>query len=583
MKKLGLKLKEYRLQKGLSIKNIARILNISYTTISHIERNKLLPSEILLNKLAEELDANLEELQILAGRIPEDLKKILYAFPVEAPMFLREAFSGYPKSESLSQFSMAFKKELEQFFTPSEIAIGMLDLINAKKGSFIDPSCGNGIFLSAAKAQNLKIFGCDIDPDCINAIKSCGVRGEFIVGNAFKLLWDYENSFDFVAGNPPFSAQENLVTDAKILNKFELGKGRKTQSTEILFLELFIRLLKPAGNFSIILPESICSTKPSQYVRDWLSINISIDSIVSLPRNLFKGTTSKCVILSGKKKRPINNLVKYAIYQSESDFSKIVEEIKNNKNSIEQSALAKFTDWRPESLSIISMRKESYKNGHWDMLSELVKLRTGFAVYGEKRYFDSEYKKDRYQLIAAKNFQPIAGLDIDRVKYFVDQNNPAFSSKAIIRKDEILFVRVGVACCGRTAVFDYDIKAQADDWIHILTPREGINPWYVAAWIASSFGQRLLRLMSYGVGTVSISKTTLGHLLIPRFTEKKEKEIAKAFKCLIKQNLHNQKWQKTLDNIFKANIKNLAELISFPRDEKPYLSEQHQVQHALVP
>jgi len=183
----------------------------------------------------------------------------------------------------------------------------------------------------------------------------------------------------------------------------------------------------------------------------------------------------------------------------------------------------------------------------------------------------------------AKNFFPVAGLGLSRVKNFINKDNPAFSSKAIIREGEILCVRVGAGCCGRVAVFDSGVKAQADDWIHILTPREGINPWYVAAWIASSFGQRLLKLMSYGVGTVSISKTTLGHLLIPRFTEKKEKEIAKTFKSLLKQNLHNQKWQKTLDNIFKANIKNLAELISFPRDEKPYLSEQHQVQQALVP
>lgn len=575
MKNLGLKLKEYRLQKGLSIKNIARILNISYTTISHIERNKLLPSENLLKKLSKELDANLEELQILAGRIPEDLKKILYAFPVEAPMFLREAFSNYA-AESLFSSSINLKKELEQFFTPYAIAAGMLELINAKNGAFIDPSCGNGIFLSAAKARNLKTLGCDIDPACIESIKHSGIKGKFITGNAFKLLWDYENSFDFVAGNPPFSAQENLITDANLLNKFELGKGRKAQSTEVLFLELFIRLLKPDGKFSIILPESLCSVKPLQYVRDWLSKNISIDSIISLPRNLFKGTTSKCVILSGRKSKLIHNLVKYAICNAEPDFLSIVREIKNTSNSIDQTELSKLSDWRPESLSIISIKDGSH-------LSDLVKLRTGFALYGEKRYFNSEFEKNTYQLILAKNFLPVAGLNMNRVKYFINRNNPAFSSKAVLYKGEILFVRVGAGCCGRVAVFDSDINAQADDWIHILTPKEKINSWYIAAWIASSFGQRLLKLMSYGVGTVSISKTTLGQLLVPRFTVKRENEIARLLKSLLKRYPHNQQWQQSLDNIFKANIKNLEGLISSPKDEKSYPSVQRQVQHALVP
>ncbi len=576
MKNLGLRLKEYRLQKGLSIKNLARILNISYTSISHIERNKLLPSDSLLKKLSKELDANLEELQILAGRIPEDIKNILYSFPVEAPIFLREAFSNYATSELLFSSSINLKREFEQFFTPYTIAAGMLDLINARNGMFIDPSCGNGIFLSAAKTRNLKIFGCDIDPACIESIKNSGIKGKFITGNAFKVLWDYENSFDFAAGNPPFSAQENLIADANILNKFELGKGKKAQSTEVLFLELFIRLLKPNGKFSIILPESLCSVMPLQYARDWLSKNISIDSIISLPRNLFKGTTSKCVILSGRKNKSICNLVKHAICNAESDFLSIVREIKNTSNSIDQAELSKLSDWRPESLSIISIKDNSHKNGKWNILSDLVKLRTGFAVYGEKRHFNSEFEKNTYQLIFARNFLPVAGLNMDRVRHFINQDNPAFSPKAILHKGEILFVRVGAGCCGRVAVFDSDINAQADDWIHILTPKEKINPWYIAAWIASSFGQRLLKLMSYGVGTVSISKTTLRQLLVPRFTVKKENEIAGLFKGLLKRYPHNQQWQQSLDNMFKANIKNLEGLISSPRDEKPCPSEQHQ-------
>ncbi|GER94058.1 hypothetical protein A45J_1816 [hot springs metagenome] len=472
------------------------------------------------------------------------------------------------------------KKFYEQFFTPPVIADGMLKLIGAESGDLIDPSCGNGVFLRASlKYKGIKPFGCDIDESHIKDLNRGALKGHLLVGDSLRILLNYKDTFDFSVGNPPFSAQENLITDPHILKLFTLGNGRKSQAMEILFLELFIYILKQGGLFSIILPEGIISTISLQYVRNWLIDNTQIHSIISLPRKIFNGTSSKCVILSGKKmKSDKRDKIFFASCNDISEFQQIVEKISKGKlkDSITVEELAKINDWRPERLSI-----KDYGTDSWMLLSELVTLRTGFVKYGKERYFNVESKtQDYYQLIVARNFLPTAGLDLRRVVYLIDKNNPSFSEKAVLKKGEILFVRVGIGCCGRVAVFDSDINAQADDWIHIMTPQNGVNPYYVASWIASSYGQWLIKQMSHGVGTISISKSKLSNMRVPRLSNFQEDEIADYFRNAMQKK--EVGWQEELDRRFRKYIKNLAVLIPFPTKKSSCPLRQKQDQLAAT-
>lgn len=472
------------------------------------------------------------------------------------------------------------KKFYEQFFTPPVIAEGMLKLIDAERGYLIDPSCGDGVFLKAAlKCKSIKPFGCDIDEAHIKDLDKGALKGFLLAGDSLKVLLNHKDTFDFSVGNPPFSAQENLITDSCILNSFIFGKGRKSQAIEILFLELFIYILKQGGWFSIILPEGIISTKSLQYVRDWLINNVQIHSIISLPRKIFNGTASKCIILSGKKMKPDRkDKVFFALCKDISEFQQIVKKISKGrfKDCLTTEELAKINDWRPERLAL-----RDYGADNWMLLSELVTLRSGFVKYGKERCFNVISKTENYyQLIVARNFLAPAGLDLRKAVYLIDENNPSFSEKAVLKKGDILFVRVGVGCCGRVAVFDYDINAQADDWIHIMTPRDGINPWYLASWIASSYGQWLIKQMAHGVGTVSVSKSKLSSLRVPRLSNIQENEIANFFRSA----MHEKKlgWQREVDKKFKRYIKNLAVLVPFPIEKSSYPSKQSQDQFAAA-
>ena len=88
----GTVLKRLRKKQGLSIKKLSSELDINYSYISKIENDHSLPSGDFIGKLAEIFDYDEEELMIRAGKIPDDILKILRDNPKEAVNYLREKF-----------------------------------------------------------------------------------------------------------------------------------------------------------------------------------------------------------------------------------------------------------------------------------------------------------------------------------------------------------------------------------------------------------------------------------------------------------------------------------------------------------
>lgn len=84
---LGERIRELRQAKRLTLRDLAAKVGVGFTYISKIENDKLEeghgPSEKLLHLLAEELDADEEELLLLAERVPELIRKRVCERPEE--------------------------------------------------------------------------------------------------------------------------------------------------------------------------------------------------------------------------------------------------------------------------------------------------------------------------------------------------------------------------------------------------------------------------------------------------------------------------------------------------------------------
>src|SRR5206468_6518808 len=94
-----------------------------------------------------------------------------------------------------------------------------------------------------------------------------------------------EEKYTLVLANPPFAGSLDYETVAK-----DLLAVVKTKKTELLFLALFIRLLKPGGRAAVIVPDGVLfgSSIAHKTLRRLLVEEHRLDGIVSMPSGVFK-------------------------------------------------------------------------------------------------------------------------------------------------------------------------------------------------------------------------------------------------------------------------------------------------------
>src|SRR6202140_4822722 len=94
-----------------------------------------------------------------------------------------------------------------------------------------------------------------------------------------------EEKNTLVLANPPFAGSLDYETVAK-----DLLAVVKTKKTELLFLALFIRLLKPGGRAAVIVPDGVLfgSSNAHKTLRKILVEDQKLDAVISLPSGVFK-------------------------------------------------------------------------------------------------------------------------------------------------------------------------------------------------------------------------------------------------------------------------------------------------------
>ena len=218
-----------------------------------------------------------------------------------------------------------FKGEIGQFFTPREVVEFMVDMVTPHHEELIlDPACGSGGFLLHAmdyirkQASDFytegtpehythwhdfakdRLFGIEVNDSIARVAKMNMIihddgHSNVISNDAlvdFNVLYDQhrgfgKEKFDVILTNPPFGA-DIKQTELPYLENYELGKGKTSRKTEILFLERCFDFLKwETGKLAIILPDGILTNSSLQDVRDYIERHYQILAVVSLPQIAF--------------------------------------------------------------------------------------------------------------------------------------------------------------------------------------------------------------------------------------------------------------------------------------------------------
>ena len=198
-----------------------------------------------------------------------------------------------------------------QFRTPRHIIRMMVEMMDPSSEEIIcDPACGTSGFLVASGEylkekkkeeiffdkqkkdhyMNHMFYGYDMDRTMLRIgamnMMTHGIDNPFIeYRDSLSDQNPDKDKYSLVLANPPFKGS----LDAESVSG-DLLKVCKTKKTELLFLALFLRILKIGGRCACIVPDGVLfgSSKAHKSIRKEIVENQRLEAVISMPSGVFK-------------------------------------------------------------------------------------------------------------------------------------------------------------------------------------------------------------------------------------------------------------------------------------------------------
>jgi type I restriction enzyme M protein len=198
-----------------------------------------------------------------------------------------------------------------QFRTPRHIIRMIVELMKPQPNEIIcDPACGTSGFLVTASEylrENFKeeiyfdrqkkdhymnhmFYGYDMDRTMLRIgamnMMTHGVESPYIeYRDSLSDQNPDRDKYSLILANPPFKGS----LDADSVSA-DLLKVCKTKKTELLFLALFLKMLKVGGRCACIVPDGVLfgSSKAHKAIRKELIENNKLEAVISMPSGVFK-------------------------------------------------------------------------------------------------------------------------------------------------------------------------------------------------------------------------------------------------------------------------------------------------------
>lgn len=198
-----------------------------------------------------------------------------------------------------------------QFRTPRHIIKMMVELMDPKADDVIvDPACGTSGFLVEVSEylknnrkeeiffdkikkdhfMNHMFHGYDMDRTMLRIgamnMMTHGVDRPFIEYRDSLSDQNRDNEkYSLILANPPFKGSLDYDTVSA-----DLLKVCKTKKTELLFLALFLRMMKTGGRCACIVPDGVLfgSSTAHKAIRKEIIENNRLEAIISMPSGVFK-------------------------------------------------------------------------------------------------------------------------------------------------------------------------------------------------------------------------------------------------------------------------------------------------------
>lgn len=370
-----------------------------------------LPTPLVLSKVVDSLDEIYKSMKEVEGM---DIRGDVYEY-------------------LLSKIASAGRNG--QFRTPRHIIRMMVELMEPKADDIIcDPACGTSGFLVSA-AEYLKetkkeeIFynkdrkehymngmfhGFDMDRTMLRIgamnMMTHGIDNPFI---EYRDSLSDQNTdrekYSLILANPPFkgSLDYDSVTP-------DLLKMCKTKKTELLFLALFLKMLKVGGRCACIVPDGVLfgSSTAHKAIRKQIVEENRLEAVISMPSGVFKpyaGVSTAILIFTKTGHGGTDNVWFYDMQAdgrslddkrtpvSDNDIPDIIERFKNRENELERARTEKS----------FFVKKEEIKDNDYDL---------SINKYKEIEYVPIEYPSTLEIMTDIRELEMKIGQEMDELE-----------------------------------------------------------------------------------------------------------------------------------------------------------------------
>lgn len=207
------------------------------------------------------------------------------------------------------------KKDWGIFFTPQWVVDFMVNLIEERSLDtssikILEPACGICQFLMRIKRNKEHIFenaeikvGVEINKELVNYIHEFNLDQEIKIIHGDYLLWDTEDRFDVIIGNPPYgipSLSEHYTirvdneTKKRYKRIYETWYGK--YNVYGAFIEKSIKLLKENGQLIFIIPATFMILDEFKKLRNFLAFEGKTE-IIYIGSDVFKPETDVTTVI----------------------------------------------------------------------------------------------------------------------------------------------------------------------------------------------------------------------------------------------------------------------------------------------